>query len=93
MTEFLNVEIRAGQPVQVGKRTITPFAQSFQLTFPGWIGGLIWNRPVSVLVQDEDGQEEVIPIPDVTRQTIWAFAGLSLVFTLVLWLLVKLFRR
>lgn len=93
MTEFLNVEIRAGQPVQVGRRIITPFAQSFQLTFPGWIGGLIWNRPVSVLVQDEDGQEEVIPIPDVTRQTIWAFAGFSLVLMLVSWILVKLYRR
>lgn len=92
MTEFLNVEIRAGQPVQVGKRTITPFAQSFQLTFPGWIGGLIWNRPVSVLVQDEDGQEEVIPISDVTRQTIWVFTGVSLLLMLVSWMLVKLTR-
>jgi hypothetical protein len=93
MTEFLNVEIRAGQPVQVGKRTLTPFAQSFQLTFPGWVGGLIWNRPVSVLVQDEDEQEEVIPIPDVTRQTIWALAGVSLILMLVSWMLVKLYRR
>lgn len=93
MTEFLNVEIRAGQPVQAGKRTITPFAQSVQLTFPGWIGGLIWNRPVSILVQDEDGQEEVIPISDITRQTTWAFAGASLVLMLGLWVIVKLFRR
>lgn len=93
MTEFINVEIRAGRPIEAGKRTITPFAQSVQFNLPAWNGGLIWNRPVSILVQAEDGQEEVISIPDVTRQTIWAFCGASLVLMVISWILVQLFRR
>jgi hypothetical protein len=34
--------------------------------------GLIWNRPKSIIVRREDGQEQVLPVNDVTRVAIWA---------------------
>ena len=93
MTELVNVEINAGEPLALGMRTITPFAQSVQFKLPGSTGGLIWNRPVSVLVQEGSGEEHVLSVPDVTRQTIWALWGGSLFMVLIGWLIIMIFRR
>jgi len=93
MTEFLNVEIRAGEPVTIGERTITPFAQSIQVTLPGLNGGFIWNRPVSVLVQSDDGQEEVLPITDVTRLAQVNLIGMSLGVIALIWLVSRIKRK
>jgi len=93
MTNFLNVEVRAGDPIAIGDRTVTPFAQSFQIKFPGMNGGLIWNRPVSILVQTNEGEECVLAVPDVTRQLIWTLAAMSIITALLGWLITKLFRK
>lgn len=93
MTELLNVEVRAGNPIAMGDRTVTPFAQSIQMKFPGLSGGLIWNRPVSILVQTNEGEERVLAVPDVTRQVIWALVGMSVLTALLAWSLTKLFRK
>ena len=60
---------------------------------PGSIGGLIWNRPVSVLVQEGNGEEHVLSVPDVTRRSIWALWGGSLFMVLISWLILQGFRR
>jgi len=93
MTDFMNVEVRAGDPIAIGDRTVTPFAQSIQFRVPGLNGGLIWNRPVSILVQTNDGEERVLAVPDVTRQLIWALAAMSIITALLGWLITKLFRK
>ena len=93
MTDFLNVEIRAGEPVSIGERTVTPFAQSIQITLPGQIGGFIWNRPVSVLVQSDDGKEEVLPITDVTRLVLFNLIGMSLGVIAFIWLVSRIKRK
>jgi hypothetical protein len=64
---LLTIENRAGTPVQAGERRITPFVQVVSLQIPGLKGGLIWNRPHAVLVQEPDGTETVLPVPDITR--------------------------
>lgn len=64
----LTVENRVGAPIQAGERRITPFVQVVKLNIPGLHGGLIWNRPHAVLVQESDGSETVLPVPDITRQ-------------------------
>ena len=53
---------------------VTPQLQSLQVTLP--IGGLLWSRPVAILVQKDDLQHR-IPIVDATRVAqlmIYAFA-------------------
>lgn len=64
----LTVENRVGAPIQAGERRITPFVQVVKVEIPGLHGGLIWNRPHAVLVQESDGSEIVLPVPDITRQ-------------------------
>ncbi len=67
---------KAGQPVRIGGRTIIPFATSYQLRNPFWEGaGVIYNRPTSVYVANADGQEQVIPVHDVTRLALLALWG------------------
>jgi hypothetical protein len=63
-----------------------------QVTIPGMNGGLIWNRPVSILVQTKDGEEQVLSIPDVTRQTIWMLFGATFMITLFAWLISRIFK-
>lgn len=92
MSEFMNVEIQAGESVSIGEHTVTPFAQSVQIRFPG-MGGFIWNRPVSVLVQNKDGEEEVLPIIDVTRQALFGFIGLGLFTFALTWILKRISRK
>ena len=64
----LTVENRVGAPIQAGERRITPFVQVVKVEIPGLHGGLIWNRPHAVLVQESDGSETVLSVPDITRQ-------------------------
>jgi hypothetical protein len=48
-------------------RRILPATRSFLLRWPGEHGGLVWNRPIGVRVEDESG-ERWIPITDPTRR-------------------------
>jgi hypothetical protein len=92
MPNFIEIETKAGQPIQGEKITLTPYAQSLRIQIPGWNGGLIWNRPVSILAATEDGQEEIIPVPDVTRQVLWGLLGASLGTALVLFIISRIKR-
>jgi len=62
-----------GEAVRVGDATLTPQSQAVVLRWPN--GGLVWNRPVAVRVeQGEDVRQ--IPILDVTRLVqvgLWVF--------------------
>jgi hypothetical protein len=48
-------------------------------------GGIIWNRPVSVVVQSEGGVEQLLPVRDITRQVQLALFGGALFSVLTLW--------
>jgi len=78
MAPFLTVENRAGQATPFRGNTLVPITQVWRLRPPGLNRSIIWNRPVSVVIQEMDDQEQVVPIQDVTRQAIWLLAGLSL---------------
>jgi hypothetical protein len=83
---FIQVENNAGKPRLAGTSVITPIARSLTIRLPGLQGGLIWNRPVSVVVTDKDGQEQVLPVRDVTRLAQLFLFGLALAGSLAFWL-------
>lgn len=78
MKPQLQVKTHPGQTLRIGKTRLIPFAQSFQISLPGFPGGLIWNRPLTILVQYPDGREEVTPIPDVTRRIQFTIYGIGI---------------
>jgi hypothetical protein len=89
LTPLLRIETLTGQPIKVKGAQLRVRSQVVQLRLPVITGGLIWNRPVAVLVQAVDGQDQLLPIPDLTRTAVLALTVLSLAMAFLL----MLFRR
>lgn len=79
LKEIVEWQTVSGDRVTAGHVTLTPQSQALTLRWPN--GGLVWNRPVAVLVE-RDGQSERIPIVDVTRLAQVGLLGLSVFFVL-----------
>jgi hypothetical protein len=82
---FISVETLPGETIQAGTNKITPVSQSIKLIPPGAKGGLIWNRPLSVLVEGADGSERVLPVIDVTRIAQLVLLAMGLAIGMTLW--------
>jgi len=67
----IKTEIMSGETQQVGNYQLTPVSQVLKIRTPGNHAGFIWNRPKAVIVRTLDGQEQVLPVTDVTRIAIW----------------------
>jgi hypothetical protein len=93
MRPLLQVENKAGTPVLAGGRRIIPFSQSVQITFPGFPGGAVWNRPLSILAVSANGDEQVIHVVDITRRVQWALLAGGLLGGLLLWILDQRIRK
>lgn len=85
LDKFIQVENRAGSIIQAGENRLMPVSQAIRLQIPGLQGGLIWNRPVSVVVTTPDGQEQILPIRDVTRIAQLTLLGMAVVGSLLYW--------
>ena len=73
---ILHIETLTGQPVRLKDIQLRVRSQVVQLRLPVASGGLIWNRPIAVLVRTPDGQDQILPISDVTRTAVLALVGL-----------------
>lgn len=82
LKDFVKVETREGEPVQVRGLTVTPRAQALSVRVPQF-GGFVWNRPVSVLVE-RDGEVQHLPIVDVMRWTQVGLGVLAAVIALII---------
>lgn len=92
MPGLISVETTPGQPVTAYGWRLIPFATKWTFYLPAFNLGLVWNRPVSVLVTSAEGSEQVLPVRDPTRQIIWALWGASA--TLAIWMiLTKITKR
>jgi hypothetical protein len=80
----------AGEPVNVGEVSVYPVARSYRINFPSARGGIVWNRPLAVIVEDSSGSRQIIPVQDRTRQLQIAILAAGFVSTLLTWLI---FRR
>lgn len=81
LRDFIRLETQTGEPQTIGAVTITPQSQALIIRWPR--GGFVWNRPIGVSV-DRDGQTERLPIIDVTRCATWTFAGITLLFSVII---------
>jgi hypothetical protein len=83
---WITIETRAGAPVQAGNISLIPLARSMRIQLPGTPGGLVWNRPVSVVATGPGGRQQVLPVLDVTRRAQLVLLGAGLLGSLLLWL-------
>jgi hypothetical protein len=86
---LIQYETRAGDPVISGETKIIPFSRALNIKLPGLHGGVIWNRPVAVLIQTAEGEEDLLLIRDVTRQVQWRLVAGSILVLLLTWFLVR----
>jgi hypothetical protein len=84
---LVQLENRVGNPIKAGPYKIFPVEGSLQLQPPGMRAFMIWRKPSSVIVQHPDGSDEVIEIPDVTRQAQITLVSIALIFSLVIWVI------
>lgn len=93
LASFITTETQVGEPVSIGDTTIVPMAKSLRFQIPKLQGGLIWNRPVSLLVREPDGNEEVLHIRDVTRRVQFGLILGSLAGLLAVWFVQRLSKE
>ena len=83
LNEIIQWQTSAGDKITIGDTTLTPQSQALTLRWPK--GGLIWNRPVAVVVE-QGGQTKHIPIIDLTRVAQIMLLGLGLTFSVIAFL-------
>jgi len=71
------IESTRGAPVEHGGRVLCPVAQTLSLWLPGLAGGLVWNRPLGVEVEERT-RKHFVRVPDRTRQIQWLLLGTGL---------------
>ncbi|HSM55441.1 MAG TPA: hypothetical protein VK879_04730 [Candidatus Sulfomarinibacteraceae bacterium] len=83
LRKIVDWQTTTGETVTAHNYGVTPQAQALSIQLP--IGGLVWNRPVAVLVE-HDGATQRIPIPDLTRITQLAIWTTAFLITIIVWL-------
>jgi hypothetical protein len=90
---LVSMSTKAGEPVKVRDRLMVPFAQVLSIRLPKIPVGFIWYRPASVLIINQDGREDVLPITDVTRRIQIILLGTGLIGSIMIWITFNLIRR
>jgi hypothetical protein len=86
---FIVQQTSFGEPVAMGDVNLYPIARSYRINFPGYQGGIAWNRPLAVVVEDSQGSRQVIPVQDRTRQLQVGILFAGLAGTILTWLIFK----
>jgi hypothetical protein len=86
---MIHVETTAGEPISVDEREIVPIARSVRVQMPLLRGGLIWNRPVAVVVRAANGQEYELPVRDVTRRAQLFVVAVGILSSFLMWLVLR----
>lgn len=91
--KLITYENIAGDPIFAGNVKIIPFARVLRLRNPWWVNwGLVWNRPVSVLVVRADGQEQVLPVRDLTRWIQISLLAAGFLGPALAWIVLRVLR-
>ncbi len=88
-SSIIQVETKAGEPILAGNVRTIPFSRVVRIQIPGLHGGSIWNRPTSIVVLGQEGEELIIPVHDVTRQGQIAILAAGLLGSLLIWLALR----
>jgi hypothetical protein len=78
-----------GQPVRSGEWTLTPVSRALVVQIPGFIGGLVWNRPAYIRVSRSGETERILPVRDITRLALFGIAGMALLGVILARILIR----
>ena len=92
MPDLCKVETQAGAEIQAGAYTLVPFVKTWRWQPRTGQAGFVWNRPAAILARSADGQEQVLPVPDLTLRVLLSLLGVCLGATLLM-LVIPLIRR
>ena len=76
---ILQVQTSRGEPISTRYGQVVPLTRVVKLRWPG--GGLNWNRPAAIEVQQGQSQQK-LPIQNATSRTIFTIAVTGLAITL-----------
>jgi hypothetical protein len=88
-----------GDPIAVGERTVQPVARvsgwrgSNQSTGAAGAGGWLHITPVEVVVREQDGAEQHIPITDETATALRGIVLAALAVAIPCWAILLILRR
>jgi hypothetical protein len=85
-SSWLSLETRAGRLIQIRGVKVIPFSQTLVIRLPFIHGGLVWNRPAALWMQNADGQEQIVPVRDITRMRVLTWLGVGLLGSSLAWL-------
>ncbi|HSP94788.1 MAG TPA: hypothetical protein VLU06_09570 [Thermoanaerobaculia bacterium] len=71
---MITVETSRAEGFRHGGRLLVPISRTVTVRLPGRAGGLVWNRPLAVEVQ-ESGGRRFLSVPDWTRRLQWILLG------------------
>ena len=80
LKDFIQLQTNTGEKITAGNLSLTPQSKALTIRLP--FGGLVWNRPVAVLVE-ENGQTRRIPIVNATRLAQVGVLALALVSVII----------
>ena len=80
-------EVNMGEEIKVKGASLYPLSKVIRWTTGN--GGLIWNRPDSVLVKTDSGEEHILPVRDITREAQLMVLAAGAMASLFLWLIFK----
>lgn len=81
LTDFIQLKTVQGTAVHTPHHTLILESRALTIRFP--YGGIVWQRPTAVLVQ-QNNQTRRLPIIDITRIAAWSLLGLGLLLPLLL---------
>ena len=84
LKNIVSQQTLTGEKTTIGQISVTPQSQVLLIRWP--YGGLIWNRPQAILVE-QDGQMERIRIMNMTRMSQLGLLGLTLIFCMIILLM------
>ncbi|RPJ47846.1 MAG: hypothetical protein EHM21_07945 [Chloroflexi bacterium] len=74
--------IRSGTLIEVGRQQVTPRALVIAVRWPWGGGGFVFNQPIAISVQTDNGPARTRPILDVTLLAqlsfLWALIATSI---------------
>ncbi len=86
MSKRLSIVTKRSYPFEVGDATVKLLSRSLRFQPASYRWALIWQRPKAVVVRKQNGDQEILPIRNVTRRAQLIIIGLGLLVSLLIWL-------